>query len=299
MTWPNHAAFAFLLTIDVDGDLPLLAQNPDNADRLKSRSAGEYGPEHGAPRLLTMLSKLDMPADWFFPGEIARRHPDLVRAAHDTGHGIGVHGDMHLDFDGLHLAHQIEEMVSARSSIAKLTGESPTGFRTPSGEWATGFPEAMQEAGFAWSSSLPADELPFHLTGTDLIEIPFRYELEDMQYLGYSLDPPFPPGQSRITPLEHVEANWWCEVRGAERYGTLVHLRLNAEIMGIASRTRMLRNFLLDIRTRTNAWFATCAELHSLYSSREPDPAHPYAQFQALRNEPQDGDESGTASARP
>lgn len=286
MTWPRGTTFAFLLSIDVDSDLPLLAQDPANVDRAKSRSAGRYGPEHGAPRLLAMLSDLGLRANWFFPGEVARQHTELVQAVHDAGHEIGVHGDRHLDFDALHLDGQIAEMLAGRNAIEKVTGATPSGFRTPGGEWAPGFPEAMHEAGFAWSSSLPSDEMPFHLTGTDLIEIPFRYELEDMQYLGYSLDPPFPPGQSRITPLEQVAENWWCEVRGAQRYGTLLHLRINAEIMGVASRTKMLRSFLADVRTGTDAWFTTCAELRARFASRDPDPAHPYALFLRLRPEP-------------
>jgi peptidoglycan/xylan/chitin deacetylase (PgdA/CDA1 family) len=280
--WPD-GAFAVVLTVDVDGDLPLLADDPSNVDRMKSRSAGLYGPEHGVPRLLALLTDLGVAADWFFPGEIARRYPDAVRAVHAAGHGIGVHGNRHLDFDRLELADQIEEMLSGRAAVQQIIGETPSGFRTPAGEWASGFPEAMQRAGFTWSSSLPSDEMPFHLTGTDLIEIPFRYELEDLQYFGYNLDPPFPPGQARIAPLESVEANWWCEVRGAERYGTLLHLRVNAEVMGVASRARMLQRFLQEVREGTNAWFTTCTELHALFVNREPDTAHPYALFVGLR----------------
>ncbi|RGE20362.1 polysaccharide deacetylase family protein [Leucobacter sp. wl10] len=282
MKWPEGKAHAFTLSIDVDGDLPLLAEDPENIHRHKSRSAGLYGPEHGAPRLLGLLTDLGITAQWFFPGEIANRYPGTVRAVHEAGHGIGVHGHRHLDFDRLALEGQVDEMIVGRAAIEQITGEAPRGFRTPGGEWREGFPAAMQRAGFAWSSSLPSDELPFHLTGTELVEIPFRYELEDQQYLGYNLDPPFPPGQSRITPLESVEENWWCEVRGAARYGTLVHLRLNAEVMGIASRARMLRRFLTGLQAQGNAWFATCAELHAYWSTRDPDPSHPYALFTEL-----------------
>lgn len=282
MSWPNGATYAFTLSIDVDGDLPLLAEDPANVDRAKSRSAGLYGPEHGVPRLLKLLTELGITAQWFFPGEIAERYPELVLSLHRAGHGIGVHGHRHISFDELDLEGQIDEMASGRSAIEQIIGARLSGFRTPAGEWAAGFPEAMQEIGFTWSSSLPSDELPFHLTGTDLIEIPFRYELEDQQYLGYNLDPPFPPGQSRITPLESVEENWRCEVRGAERYGTLVHLRLNAEVMGIASRTLMLRRFLTDLQDRGNAWFTTPDELQQLYVDKDADLSHPYALFTEL-----------------
>lgn len=285
MIWPIQAACAFALSIDVDGDLPLLADGPANAGRIKSRSAGNYGPEHGARRLASVLADLGVLAHWFVPGEMADRYPDLVRALHAAGHGIGVHGHRHLDFDGLTLAEQVAEMRSGRAAIERIIGETPAGFRTPAGEWASGFPAAMRREGFAWSSSLPSDELPFHLSGTGLVEIPFRHELEDLQYLGYNLDPPFPPGQSRITPLEHVEANWWCEVRGAQRYGTLVHLRLHAEVMGTPGRARMLRRFLAALQREGNVWFATFAQLRDLAVAEGEDPSHPYRLFCALTAE--------------
>lgn len=282
MIWPNDAKFAFAVSVDVDGDLPLLSEAPSNLDRLKSRSAGLYGPEDGAPRLLKVLNDVGIRSQWFVPGQIARRYPHLVCTVHDDGHLLGVHGNHHLDFDHITLEEQVEEMLAGRDALESAVGVRAYGFRTPAGEWADGFPETMERAGFRWSSSLPSDELPFQLTDSRLVEIPFRYELEDLQYLGYSLDPPFPPGQSRITPLESVEDNWWCEVRGAERYGTLVHLRLNAEVMGTPGRSRMLERFLTRVLTETKPWVATFDDLHALWAASPPDDEHPYRLFTRL-----------------
>ena len=305
MIWPDDSTFAFLLTIDIDGDLPLLAENPENVHRLKSRSVGLYGPEHGAGRLLRVLGKHGLHADWFIPGEIARRYPELVREIAARGHGIGVHGDKHLDFDRLQADEQIAEMANGRDAIIGALRNRPAsidqmpdagprhssgrsthdtaparafevadaredrlgacnGFRLPAGEWAPGFPDAMAAAGFSWSSSLPYSEYPFALGQSGLTEIPFKYELDDNQYLGFNLDPPFPPGGSRIMPLEFVEENWGCELQGAARYGTLLHVRLNAEVMGIASRARMLDRFLGKVLNTEGVWVASCDRLDEL-----------------------------------
>ncbi|MGO1948302.1 MAG: polysaccharide deacetylase family protein, partial [Mycobacteriaceae bacterium] len=156
MIWPETASFAVTVSVDVDGDLPLLAEDSENIDRHKSRSSGLYGPEHGAPRLLRMLNEIGMKAHWFFPGAIGERYPELVTAVHGAGHGIGVHGHHHLNFDRISLEQQIEEMTVARSTLESITGATAEGFRTPGGEWASGFPEAMGDAGFLWSSSLPS-----------------------------------------------------------------------------------------------------------------------------------------------
>lgn len=67
MIRPDGAAYAFALSIDVDGDLPLLADDPSAVDREKTRSAGRYGPDHGVARLSALLADLDLKADWFFP----------------------------------------------------------------------------------------------------------------------------------------------------------------------------------------------------------------------------------------
>lgn len=281
--WPGDATFAFLVTIDVDGDLPLLAADPANIARFKSRSVGLHGPEHGAARLLRVLEAHDLRADWFIPGEIARRYPDLVRELAEHGQGIGAHGDRHLDFDKLSLPEQVAEMLGGRDALAEIVDEAPAGFRTPQGEWAAGFPEAMAQAGFSWSSSLPYAELPFILGPTGLVEIPFRFELEDQQYLGYNLDPPFPPGQSRITPLELVEENWDFELEGAARYGTLLHLRLNAEVMGFAGRARMLDRFLTKVCSSPGVWLTSCDELSGLVAASDvTDDEHPYDLFLRL-----------------
>lgn len=285
MEWPNQASFTCVLTIDVDGDLPLLAEDSANLDREKTRSAGLYGPEHGAPRLLRMLTAEGFGAHRFFPGEMARRYPGLVAEVVAAGHGVGVHGNRHIDFSRIGLDEQIAEMTDGRDTVASAAGVQPTGFRIPAAEWAQGFPEAMSGAGFRWSSSLPSDDMPFFLTGSGLVEIPFRYELEDQQYLGYNLDPPFPPGQSRITPLSLVEANWMHEVAGAQRFGTLLHLRLNAEVMGFPGRVVMLRRFLTGLRDRGDVWFTSMDELCAWQAAQEPDPAHPYALFTGLVEE--------------
>ncbi|WGW13939.1 polysaccharide deacetylase family protein [Saxibacter everestensis] len=282
MRWPEDAACGVVVTIDLDGDLPFLAASPENHLRVKSRSVGHYGIDAGSARLLRVLREASILATWFVPGEIARRHPGLVREIDAQGHLIGVHGDLHLDFDELDLLGQLREMTRGRAALAEVLGEAPLGFRTTAGEWALDFPREAASAGFTWSSSLPSDDVPFRVA-PGLMEVPFRYETEDYQYLAYNLDPPFPPGQSRITPIEVVEENWWQEYLGAARWGTLFVLRLNAELMGTPGRARMLRRFLGRIHADGRGIMLTCADAARL---AEVEPAsrheHPYQRFERL-----------------
>ncbi|MDQ0276453.1 peptidoglycan/xylan/chitin deacetylase (PgdA/CDA1 family) [Arthrobacter silviterrae] len=284
MNWPHNARCAVAVTIDIDGDLPFLALDPEYRDRLKSRSVGLYGPDHGAQRLLAVLEDLDIRATWFVPGAIATTYSELVRHIAATGHEVACHGTEHLDFDTLDAPGQVEEILSGRAMLEEVLGTPVTGFRTPAGEWGPGFVESMADEGFLWSSSLPCDDRPFWLAETGVLEIPFRYELEDLQYLGFNLDPPFPPGQSRIASHQTVRENWRIEFEAANRWGTLFLLRLNAEIMGTPGRAELLRQFLTEIQQSGTAWIASCGELHSHFASAQPHPEdnHPYSLFTRL-----------------
>ena len=284
MKWPNNARCAVAITIDVDGDLPFLALDPSYQDRLKSRSVGLYGPDHGAQRLLAVLERLGIKATWFIPGAITETHPELVREIAASGHDVGSHGNTHLDFDTLNLEDQIQEILGGRQKLADLLETPVRGFRTPAGEWKPGFLEAMTAAGLQWSSSLPCDDRPFWLAETGILEIPFRYELEDLQYMGFNLDPPFPPGQSRITSHQTLRDNWRTEYEAANHWGVMFLLRLNAEIIGTPGRARLLEHFLTEIQQSGTAWIASCGELHSYVQAVYPDlePDHPYTLFTQL-----------------
>jgi peptidoglycan/xylan/chitin deacetylase (PgdA/CDA1 family) len=271
-----------VVTVDVDGDLPFLSMDPAHATRLKSRSVGQYGADHGADRLRAVLAELAVPATWFVPGLVATQQPALVERIHSAGGDLASHGTAHRDFDGLGLSAQIDEIVGGRDALGAITGEAPRGFRIPAGEWHPRFIEAMTASGFTWSSSLPADDRPFWLDDTgDMLEIPFRYELEDLQYLGFNLDPPFPPGQSRIASHRTVLGNWITEFDAARRWNTLFLLRLNAEIMGTPGRAALLRR-LLERMQQHDVWFATCSQVRSVWEPAVDDVDHPYRLFRRL-----------------
>ncbi|WP_262706260.1 MULTISPECIES: polysaccharide deacetylase family protein [Streptomyces] len=273
-----------MVTVDIDGDLPFLGIDPAHRDRLKSRSVGQYGPDHGADRLLRVFERQEIPVTWFVPGAIAQSYPGLMDRLVASGGDIASHGMHHLDFDGLGVPDQIDEMLRGRDALAAATGRSIVGFRTPAGEWGPGFVARMASEGFTWSSSIPADDRPFWLGRDGVLEIPFRYELEDLQYLGFNLDPPFPPGQSRIASHVTVRDNWRIEFEAANRWGTMFLLRLNAEIIGTPGRTRLLEQFLEGMR-ESGSWFVSCTEMRAHWDRVPPEPAHPYALFEALRTD--------------
>ena len=84
------------------------------------------------PLFLAELDRLDVRATFFCVGEMARRHPALVREIDERGHRIGVHGWLHrnqlLRPGGVH-----GQLRRARDLIGELSGQDPGWYRPPYG----------------------------------------------------------------------------------------------------------------------------------------------------------------------
>ncbi|OGG46927.1 MAG: hypothetical protein A3F84_20925 [Candidatus Handelsmanbacteria bacterium RIFCSPLOWO2_12_FULL_64_10] len=84
-------------------------------------------------RILGLLGRRRVRATFFILGDVARRHPGLIRAIRDEGHEIASHGMTHaplwdLDYDGLD-----RELKTFREVMAAVLGPeaSIAGFRAP------------------------------------------------------------------------------------------------------------------------------------------------------------------------
>lgn len=73
--WPEGRQIAVLLTFDFDADRLQSAYFRQEDLPFADRSRGLYGPDEGLPRILSMLSRQNVPATFFVPGVICRRRP--------------------------------------------------------------------------------------------------------------------------------------------------------------------------------------------------------------------------------
>jgi len=111
-------------------------------------------------RLLQRLCELDIRGTFFCVGDVADRHPDLIRRMVADGHEIGVHGLHHIPNDLLGPERFRSDNERARQLLSDLSGTDVTLYRapqyslTPNTAWV---PEILSELGFLASSSvLPA-----------------------------------------------------------------------------------------------------------------------------------------------
>ncbi|RON51734.1 polysaccharide deacetylase family protein [Pseudomonas frederiksbergensis] len=260
--WPNGHRCAVVLTVDYNDIHGILTQAPEVAGRDKTLSVWRYGSQRGVDRLLGLFAELGVSSSWCIPGIVAEENPEHIKAIQAGGHEIACAGYRHQNYDSLTLAEQSADIAKGCEALAALTGQRPTGFRTPAGNGAPGFIEALRDHGIRWSSSWRGDDLPFaHPTAPEVIELPLHYELEDEPYFAFNLSPAVPPAQSRIASYSHTLGNLQMDFAGFHRFGLCYVLRLHPEIIATPGRIGVLRELLQGIQQHQDVWIATAGEV--------------------------------------
>jgi peptidoglycan/xylan/chitin deacetylase (PgdA/CDA1 family) len=109
------------------------------------------GVTEGMPRLLELLAAEQVPATFFCTGDVARRHPEIVRRLVDEGHELGSHGDTHARFGGMDRAAAEREIRDAATTL-RAFGEV-TSFRAPNLDFPDEFLGLLSSHGFRLDSS--------------------------------------------------------------------------------------------------------------------------------------------------
>lgn len=85
--------------------------------------------------LLQLLKAADAKATFFVTGEFCDKYPDDVRKMYDAGHEIGNHSDAHPHVEGININDLIADTRECSRKIKMITGEEPTLYRAPYGEY--------------------------------------------------------------------------------------------------------------------------------------------------------------------
>jgi peptidoglycan/xylan/chitin deacetylase (PgdA/CDA1 family) len=109
------------------------------------------GVVEGMPRVLDLLAAERVPATFFCTGDVARRHPEVVRRLVDEGHELGCHGDSHARFGRLDRASAEREIREAAATLRAFA--EVTSFRAPNLDFPERYLPILQAHGFALDSS--------------------------------------------------------------------------------------------------------------------------------------------------
>jgi peptidoglycan/xylan/chitin deacetylase (PgdA/CDA1 family) len=244
------------LTFDFDAEEVWLAEDPENARRPGVLSQGAYGAKVGVPELLSLLGGHGVRATFFVPGRVAERYPDRVREIVSEGHEVGLHGYTHRSPASLADGEEEQELVRSRAVLEEL-GAEIAGYRSPSWDFSEHTIELLSRHGIRYSSNLMDDIRPYVHPGTELVELPVHWLLDDAPHFWFS---PADWGR-KIASAAEVRAIWEEEFHGLRRRGGTLVLTMHPQVIGRPGRLDMLDDLVGFIDGHHDVRIAPCAEI--------------------------------------
>jgi len=254
--WPMNGRVAVALSFDFDAETLFL-----RAGQLSPQpeSRGEYGARTAMPRILQLLEKQHIPASFFIPVVSAELHPEQVDAILKSPlkHEIGVHGWVHEVLSSLQGNEERDLTKRSFDYWTNRLGHKPTGIRCPSWDFTKDTLPLIQEFGFAYDSSLMADDRPYEIVAegkpTGIVELPVEWILDDFAYYSYDR-PTF--AYYRMSDNDVFEV-YKGEFDKAYEEGTLFLLTMHPQITGHRSRIAVLERLITYMKSKPGVWFAT------------------------------------------
>lgn len=257
-SWKDGARCAVALSFDSDHETNELRDGGHSIGRM---AWGQFGNRVGVPRILALLEKYGIKATFYVPAVTALLYPDEQRRIVGAGHEIGVHGWIH-ELNSV-LPYEAERDLVARSidTLETITGARPVGMRTPSWDFSPSTLAIEKEMGFAYDSSLMADEdcyeLILHGDPTGIVELPVEWIRDDAIYFSTHRFQSLRP----YTPPEGVFDIWRRELEDAHAAGGIFQLTMHPHVISYRSRIWIVEELIRHARALGQVWFATHAEI--------------------------------------
>jgi peptidoglycan-N-acetylglucosamine deacetylase len=253
--WPEGIASAVAFTFDFDAEEVWLADDPANAGRRGVLSQGTYGAKVGVPLILDILERHLVRATFFVPGRVAERYPEKVEAIVTAGHELGHHGYTHVSPTDLDPAAEEEELVRGKEALSRF---GPVrGYRSPSWNITDGTLALLEKHAFAYSSNLMDDIRPYLHAGTDIVELPVHWSLDDAAHFWFSDD----TWQKKIATVREVEEIWRAEAAGIHGLGGCCVFTMHPQFVGRPGRLGLLETMLTVARETQGVWLTTAGEI--------------------------------------
>lgn len=243
-------------TFDFDAEEVWIGEDPANADRPGVLSQGTYGAKVAVPLILELLSGHGIQATFFVPGRVGERHPQRVREIVAAGHEVGLHGYTHRSPQALAEGEEREELTRARRVLEDL-GATLHGYRSPSWEFSPHTVGLLAAEGLRYSSNFMDDIRPYVHPGTDLVELPVQWILDDAPHFWFAND----TWNKKMSTTGEVWQIWEEEFLGIRRLGGVCVFTMHPQIIGRPSRLAFLDAFMRFVKGHDDVRIRTCAEI--------------------------------------
>jgi len=254
--WPHGSRFAVAFTFDFDAEEVWIGEDPKNAERPGVLSQGTYGAKVGVPQVLQLLARQNIRATFFVPGRVAERHPRRVEEIVGAGHELAHHGYTHSSPAKLTPEQEEAELVHGKR-ILEGFGALVTGYRAPSWEFSANTLRLLGKHGLTYSSNLMDDIRPYRHPGTNVIELPVHWLLDDASHFWFDNT----SWTKKISTTEEVRQIWEAELEGIAKLGGLCVITMHPQIIGRPSRLAFLERFVQFAKAQPSVWIATLSEV--------------------------------------
>jgi len=246
------------LTVALTFDHDSISDGVRRGDSPVKMSHAEFGVRVGAPRILSLLAARGIVSSWFVPGHTLVTFPESTAAILAGGHEIGCHGWFHEDAADLAPDEERAMIERSAAAVAEVIGVPPRGWRAP--YWSLGprSLELIEAAGFAYDSSLMADDYRLYRVRTgdqhsiedgslfgpegELVEVPVTWALDDWPHF----EPSASGDRDGLSAPSKVLEIWTEELRYAHAHapGGLLTVTMHPECIGRGHRMVMLERFI-------------------------------------------------------
>lgn len=251
--WPEGIRSAVALTFDLDIETPFVAENPAVVTRPGFLSQARYAPRVAVPLVLSLLEQLEINATFFIPGRSAEDFPDSVRSIAAAGHEIAAHGYTHAAPSGMSREQEDQELQRTLEVLNALEVDV-VGYRAPFFEASVNTVDLLHQQGLRYTSGMMDDIRPYRYPGTDVIELPSQWLLDDWSQFGHGSD----DGLARNATSAHVRQLWIEEFRAIHALGGLFVLTMHPQVIGRPSRVQMLADLIAEMKSVEGVWMTTC-----------------------------------------
>lgn len=243
----------------------------DSWDEPTRHSRGVFGADIGAPRLLDLHDKYDVPATWFVPGHTIESFPEICGEVWDRGGDIQHHGWSHTGPATFESEEdERADVERAVDNIVDLTGRKPTGYRSPAWDFSSHTLDILSDIGIRWESSkMASDFTPHYVYGgweappdgpyvrgepTDIVELPVSWQRDDWPPLTFTWARPHRMGyvsEDSIFKRWYDQFDWMHENVDD---GVFI-LTMHPQVMGQAHRIMRLEKLIQHMMTKPDVEF--------------------------------------------
>ncbi|WP_176082763.1 polysaccharide deacetylase [Martelella sp. HB161492] len=259
--WPDGARMAVAFSFDVDADSVVHASHGAEAIHMPHALAHmRYDPFVGTPRLCKLFAARNVPITCFVPGWVAETYPGVVEAILDNGNELGHHGHFHEWPSRQTAAAERETLERGIEVLTRLSGKRPRGYRAPYYGLSQTTYDLLIELGFAYDSSLFADDIPILLDNGKgrLVEIPVPATIDD--YNHYVSSRAFDYLMKVSSPKQALEV-YRADFDAMYEFGGLWVSCWHPGVSGRPAQAIAIRELIDYMQEKGDVWFATIGEI--------------------------------------